>query len=99
HAGDGGELVLEGGGHSRGHGFGTGAGQIGGHQQRGQVHVGKIAHGQRAVGDPAEQGDSGHQQAGGDGPLDEGLRNVHASVHRLHHGSQNLGGSPGIPPL
>ena len=40
----------------------------------GQIHVGQVADRQLAVGDRAEQGDRRHQQAGGDGPLDEGLR-------------------------
>ena len=69
-AGDGRELVFERGGHCRGHGFRAGAGKAGGHLQGGEIDVGQIADRQRAVGHRAEQSDGGHQQAGGDGPLE-----------------------------
>ena len=49
-AGDGRELVLERRGHGRGHGLGAGAGKSGGDQQGGEVDVGQIADGERAVG-------------------------------------------------
>ena len=79
-AGDGGELVFERRGHGGGHGFGAGAGQGGGHQQGGKVDVGEVADPQLAVGHAAEQRDGSHQQAGGDGPLNKGLGNIHRLV-------------------
>src|ERR1035438_3095516 len=76
HAGDGGELVFERGGHGGGHGFGAGAGESGGDQQGGEIDVGQIANRELTVGHATEQGDGGHQQAGGDGPLNKGLGDV-----------------------
>ena len=76
-AGDHRELVLERRGDRRGHRFRARARQTGGDQQRRKVDVRQVADRQRLVGDRAEQRDRRHQQAGGDGPLDKDLGNVH----------------------
>src|ERR1035437_5029661 len=56
---------------------GAGAGESGGDQQGGEIDVGQIANRELTVGHATEQGDGGHQQAGGDGPLNKGLGDIH----------------------
>ena len=48
-AGDGGKLLLQRGGHGRGHGLRAGPGQIGGHQDGGKIDIGQIAHRQEPI--------------------------------------------------
>src|SRR5208283_1739483 len=48
------------------------------HGDGGVIDLGKVAHRKGAVGDDAEQRDTGHQQAGGNGTPDEILGDVHA---------------------
>ena len=86
------ELIFERRGHRRGHGFGAGAGKARRHQQGGQVHVGQVAHGQGAIRHGAEQRDGGHQQAGGDGSLDEGFGDVHGQSPACITGRPTLPG-------
>src|ERR1017187_9242424 len=83
HAGDGGELIFEGGGDGGGHGFGAGAGESGGDEQGGEIDVGEVADGERAVGHAAEEADGGHQEAGGDGTLDKSLGDIHWLIQML----------------
>ena len=57
--------------------FGIGAGQRGGHRDRGEIDVRQIVDRQRREPEPAEEHDRRKQHRGRDGPLDENARNVH----------------------
>lgn len=80
---DGGEFPLQGHGHGRGHGFGSGPGEIGAHQNRGEVHVGEVAHRQIPVGDNAEQQNGRHDQGGHDRTFDEGRGDAQGLISQL----------------
>src|SRR6185295_5862311 len=72
-----GELPLQRGGHGRGHGVRVRPGQIRGHLDGGEVHVGQVAHGELRVGEQPEDEDGRHHERGGDGAPDEGLGDAH----------------------
>jgi hypothetical protein len=70
-AGNGRELLLERQGHRRRHCLGTGAGKAGLHADGREVDARQVGDGQLLVGERTEDQGPGHQQRGGDRPLDE----------------------------
>src|SRR5207249_8478294 len=69
--GDGGELFLERGGHSRCHGLGARAGEACAHRDHGVVDVRKVAHRELRVAQHSEEQHAGHHKRGHDRPADE----------------------------
>ncbi len=76
-AGDAAEAAFERGGHRGGHGVGAGAGQGARDLDGGKIDAGERRDRQAAVGDEPGQDHRRRQQRGGDGPPDEGRRDVH----------------------
>ncbi len=91
-AGDRRELLLERRRHRRRHRLRAGAGQTGGHLNRGEIDVRQIADGQGTIAEDAEEQDRQHQQAGHDRPADEEFREIHDPAS-----SESLGDVDPVP--
>src|ERR1019366_3839834 len=83
--------------HRSGHGFGAGAGKAGAHLNRGEVHVGQIAHRQCAVPRNSEQENTHHDERGHDRPANENPGNIHRSAYSIAAYADRRIGPVGLP--